>query len=240
MRPNTRWSGAMRSIAPLRVAPQVDRGEQVVAGPARARSWRSPASTSPRPSARRGRSVAPWLCRRRRDALAAAAPCRSFITSERAPGTSVFRRRARAPASALSGSAPRSARHRRERLGRRRAARFQPCQRRRRARQRVRDLRVLDRALEQRGDRHQKGQQQEHQQWQRQRERAQLAARARRARASAAGRAGRRCPAGLGRGRSWSRTACGAAQSPAAIGDSTAQPRKRSASRALRPGRPRT
>ena len=97
MPPNTRWSAHALDVA-LGVAPQVDRGEQVVGGPARARSWRSPASTWPaRPSGRRWRPAAPGApvggALQRQGAVGA------HDQRARARRFSVFRRRARAPAS---------------------------------------------------------------------------------------------------------------------------------------------
>ena len=152
MRPNTRWSGGMRSMSPLRVAPA---GRPRRAGSRRSsasRSWRSPASTSA--SVQRASSaISCGLARQRRvgGVLRAAAPGRSSSPASGRPATSLFSRRARAPASELSGSARQVGRDGRERLGVGGVpSRFQPCERRHGARQGVGHLRVLDRALEQR------------------------------------------------------------------------------------------
>ena len=109
----------------LRVAPQVDRGEQVVGRPARA------VLRDRLPVLRFG----PALVEREQPALTSAgvaAPSsgsalKVFITSERAPGTSLLSRRARAPASELSGKAPRSCVSAAKASASGTPSRFQPC-----------------------------------------------------------------------------------------------------------------
>ena len=157
----------------VRIAAQVDRCEQVIAGPARCvLRDRMPVL-----------GVAPAIVERDQLRLHIGR-CRRAFERQRAVG--VHHQRASAgdfriePACQRAGVGAIGQRSevggdRSERVGRRRLLAVPALQRDDGARQRVGDLGVLHRALEQRGDGNEEGQHQEQQQRQRQRERPQLA-----------------------------------------------------------------